>query len=476
MAVILLLIVVAAGLYIAVRSYLHSESFRTFLAAKVGKAAKVDGEFSPFHWDGLAVRSKDYEATGEHLIRSLRIDDLETEVGLGGLQRGVWEIRNSSARRVEIGIDGRSGEGDEEPRIEKKQAEKARGSVPDWLPTQVEVTGLQVDEVAVQAMLDGGPVSASGIRLGCNPVQGADAYDVKLTGGRLELPYPMLPALRLESVRLRYQDGRVFLNHASAGAWSDAHLELAGEADRETRRYSLEGGISGVKCEEAFDETWSRRVSGTLESSLRLANGSGEPVAGGHAVLHHGVLTALPVLDSLAAYSDTRRFRTLTLDEASTDWQWQRGHLRFTRIRLGSEALIQIEGSLDIRGRNLDGRFRLGLAPGVLATLPGAETDVFLPGERGLLWAPLHVTGTLDDPEEDLTDRLIAAAGLRMYEILPQTGEKVLRYSRNVLGETVPDEIDKALEKGEDVIRDGTKIIREAGDVLDGILGVPLPR
>ena len=34
------------------------------------------------------------------------------------------------------------------------------------------------------------------------------------------------------------------------------------------------------------------------------------------------------------------------------------------------------------------GRFRLGLAPGTLSTIPGAETDVFLPGERGLLWTP----------------------------------------------------------------------------------------
>ena len=132
--------------------------------------------------------------------------------------------------------------------------------------------------------------------------------------------------------------------------------------------------------------------------------------------------------------------------------------------------------SLDIRDGNLDGRFLLGIAPGVLSSIPGAETDVFLPGERGLLWTPLHITGTLDNPEEDLTDRLIDAAGMRMFEIVPQTGEKVLRFSRAMLEEHVPDAMDKALDKSGEIIRDGGEIIRGAQGVLDDILRTPSPR
>lgn len=465
----LAVIVGAAGLYVAVRMYLHSEGFRKFLSAKVGEAAAVDGAFSPFQWDGLAVRSKAFQASGDRMIRSLQVDNLRTEVGLGGLRRGVWEIRDSTATRVAIEIDGRSDQDEPEAPVARAQEKKARSAVPRWLPTQVEIMGLRVAELEFRAALDGGTTSGAGIKLDCEPARGG-GYDVTLRGGSILPPYPLLPELRLENARFRYRDGGIFLHHASAAAWSDAHLELSGEADRETRTYSLEGGISGVKCEEAFDETWSRRVSGVLESSLALGNASGDAVARGHVVLQQGVLTALPVLDSLAAYADTRRFRTLVLNEASTDWRWQRGLLRFTNIRLGSEALIRIEGSLDIRGRDLDGRFRLGLAPGVLASIPGAETDVFLPGEHGLLWAPLRVTGTLDDPKEDLTDRLIAAAESRMFEIIPQTGERVLRYSRALLDDKVPAEkVDKVIEKG-------GRILREANDLLDGILGPSPPR
>lgn len=126
-----------------------------------------------------------------------------------------------------------------------------------------------------------------------------------------------------------------------------------------------------------------------------------------------------------------------------------------------------MEGSLSIRGETLDGVFRLGLAPGTLANIPGAETDVFLPGERGLLWTPLRITGTLDDPKEDLTDRLIAAAGLRMFDVIPETGEKVIKFTRSVIGENPS----KAVDQGMKIIDEGTKAVRGAGDILNGILG-----
>ncbi|MCP5542443.1 MAG: hypothetical protein H7A49_00910 [Akkermansiaceae bacterium] len=473
---VLFLIVAAAGLFLAVRAYLHSDGFRSFLSAKVGEVARVDGSFSPFQWDGLAVRSKEYRATGGEMIRSLGIDDLRTEVGLGGLKRGVWEVRETSARRVEIEIDGRGRDETKVSPADSDPSEEARKSVPGWLPTKVEVMGLRIGEISFRALLDGGTIAADGMRLTCEPTRGGGGYDVTMSGGTAHAPYRMLPELRLDKARFRYEEGRIFLNHLSADAWSDAHLELSGEADRTTRLYSLDGGISNVKCEEAFDETWSRRASGIMESSLSLDNTSGKPVASGHAELHRGVLTALPVLDTLAAYADTRRFRTINLNEASTDWSWERGFLSFRNIRLGSEALLQLDGSLDIRDGNLDGRFLLGIAPGVLSSIPGAETDVFLPGERGLLWTPLHITGTLDNPEEDLTDRLIDAAGMRMFEIVPQTGEKVLRFSRAVLEEHVPDAMDKALDKSGEIIRDGGEIIRGAQGVLDDILRTPSPR
>jgi hypothetical protein len=157
----------------------------------------------------------------------------------------------------------------------------------------------------------------------------------------------------------------------------------------------------------------------------------------------------------------------LTLDDARTKWHWKKGEILLTDLVLSSDGLVRLEGSLSIRGQQLEGVFRLGLAPGTLATIPGAETDVFSPGERGLLWTPLRITGDLSDPKEDLTDRLIAAAGLRMFDLIPESGVIVIKFTQSIIGESSS----KTLEKGTKLIEEGSKAVRDVSGILDGILG-----
>jgi hypothetical protein len=173
------------------------------------------------------------------------------------------------------------------------------------------------------------------------------------------------------------------------------------------------------------------------------------------------------MLDALAAYADTRRFRIIQLSDARTKWRYSDGAYVFTDFVMASEGLIRLEGDFSIKGKAIDGLFRLGLVPGTLASIPGAERDVFLPGERGLLWAPIRITGTLDDPKEDLTDRLMMAAGMRMFDVIPESGEKVFKFTKSVLGESP----DKVIDRGLKVIDEGERVIESAEDVIKGILG-----
>jgi hypothetical protein len=143
------------------------------------------------------------------------------------------------------------------------------------------------------------------------------------------------------------------------------------------------------------------------------------------------------------------------------------GEVLLTDLVIGSEGLIRLEGSLSIKGENIEGSFQLGLVPGILARIPGAETHVFKPGRLGLMWAPVRVSGTLSNPKEDLTQRLTDAAGMRMFEMLPETGEQVFKFTRNVLGESPINTINK----GKEVIEKGEEAVKEAEGIIKGILG-----
>jgi len=470
---IALFLIAAAAFYAGVRGYLHSEGFRRLLSDQVSAAAGVSGEFEPFRWDGLTVNSEAFNATGDGLIHGLRLDGLQTEVMLGGLRRGVWELGNSRARRIQLLLDARGTEAavgappivvEETP---PPVASKPRKSKRQWLPKEVEMRRLELQEVSLDAFTDDGMLTARGLRIDVERADRPKSHHAQVSGGTLVLPYEFIPPVQLDEARLRSQPGGVFLTSLKASAWSAGRLEAGGEWDLETGALTLDGRISGVRCEEVFNEDWSRRLSGDLSTDYIYALEGGKGSASGRLVLERGVLTALPVLDVLAAYVDTRRFRTLVLSEAHCHWSWEPDMLVFDRIVLASDNLIRVEGRLVIRGEELDGTLRLGLAPGSLSGIPGAETHVFEPGERGMMWAPLRITGTTGRPREDLSDRLLAAAGMRLLETIPATGEKVLKFSRSVLGEDPYD----AVEKGVRIIEEGSRAVREVSGLLDGILG-----
>lgn len=464
-----LLVVALVGLgvgYGMLRSYLHSDAFRKFLSVEASDMAGVTGEFGPFHWEGLAVDTDSFEAKGDGLVTGVRADGLHTEIGLGGVRRGVWEVRGSSLRRLEVSVDARKkGEEKKIPEVSHKVGKKAKR--PAWLPSEAELDGIEVRELAVKAILDQGLAIASGMSVRAEQAGAKNAYRAEIEGGTIRVPFPSVPELRLDRARLRYQDGQVFLTDATLGAWANGRIQGNGEWEIRSRQFSVEGDATGLKCEDVLNADWSKRLTGEVTSDFRADNRPGSPQASGKLAIQNGVLTALPMLDALAAYADTRRFRVLTLHEAHTNWRWKKGGISLTNLVLSSEGLVRLEGGIDIRDRKIDGLFRLGLAPGTLARIPGAETDVFVQGERGLLWTTVRISGTLDDPKEDLTDRLIAAAGMRMFDQIPETGEKVIKFTRSLLGEPSS----KTIEKGVDILEKGSKTVREVSGILDGLLG-----
>lgn len=456
--------------YGMLRSYLHSDAFRKFLSVEASDMAGVTGEFGPFHWEGLAVDTDSFEAKGEGLVTGLRADGLHTEIGLGGVRRGVWEVRGSSLRRLEVSVDARKkGQEKKVPEVSHKVGKKAKR--PAWLPDEAELDGLEVRELAVKAILDQGLAIASGMSVRAEQAGAKGAYRAEIEGGTIRVPFPNVPELRLDRARLRYQDGQVFLTDATLGAWTNGRIQGNGEWEMKSRQFSVEGDATGLKCEDVLSADWSKRLTGDVTSDFRADNRPGFPQASGKLAIQNGVLTALPMLDALAAYADTRRFRVLTLHEAHTGWRWKKGEISLTNLVLASEGLVRLEGGIDIRGRGIDGMFRLGLAPGTLARIPGAETDVFVQGERGLLWTTLRISGTLDDPKEDLTDRLIAAAGMRMFDQIPETGEKVIKFTQSLLG----DPSSKTIEKGVDILEKSSKTVREVSGILGGLLGGEAP-
>ena len=86
----------------------------------------------------------------------------------------------------------------------------------------------------------------------------------------------------------------------------------------------------------------------------------------------------------------------------------------------------------------LEGLFQVGVTPTSLRWLPGSQARVFTVERDGYVWTSVRVTGLLDDLKEDLSQRLIAAAGTELYEGIKGTVEKGARDLLDLVKPLVP--------------------------------------
>ena len=458
----LLLAVSAVGGYLRLRAYLHSEGFRSFLAGLVGRTLHSEVVLEPFRWDGLQVNCGGMTADGTELVREVRANGLRTEVGLGGVSNGVWKLRGAVVRRVDL-VLGRG----ELPVLGSSSLGEG------WLPRRVELEDLRIEEANLSGRVGEDEFAARGQSWVVMPGVVSGAYDFAARGGSIDHPWSWFPDPELVQARFRVQGKRLYLTDAEAKVYGEGRLHMTGEAGFDEDDYTFEGSVRGVRGDRVLPEDWAKRLSGDLGADFTISYRDGRLGTRGKIGMKDAVLTALPVLDRLAAYADTTRFRVLNLNVARLDFFAEGERLRLTDIRIGSEGLLRLEGRMDIIGEQMDGRFALGLAPGTLARIPGAESKVFAERRDGLMWAPLRITGTMDDPQEDLSERLILAAGERMFELLPETGTRVLKFTRSAISDGASEMISGApgvVGAGVDVIQGAGGIVRDVGGGLFGLL------
>ncbi len=463
-------VLLVSGGYMWLKNYLRSDGFRELVNLKVSEVLEVEAEFDEFKWDGMELTAPNFIAGGEGLIRSIEAEELKTEVRFGPLLSKRVETEELQVRRLHVEVDVTK----DGPQFEDngRKALKFKTARVDELSGMVDFGEAALRWKEVKGIL--------------KPGQGRGSYEASLSRGRLLTPLSLFPRLDLQKADLRYIDDELILKNGSWKVYSSGRLATEGEIDFGSGDYFFEGSLVDVQCKEVVPEDWAKRITGELTSSFTV---EGEikktPLIAGDLQLSDGHLTALPVLDRIASYTATERFRRLSLRRAELKFRQRGKRLELTDIVVVSEGLLRIEGSLTIDDGQLDGDLRLGLTPSTLASIPGAAHRVFHPGREGLHWAPVKITGTTKYPQEDLSDRLIAAGFEWMYEMV--NGQLVLKQGGKVAGElaeTLWDAGGAAAELGAEIIGRGSEILSGVGsplkplqdgvgNVIEGILGLP---
>ncbi|MEZ5301788.1 MAG: hypothetical protein R3F11_14225 [Verrucomicrobiales bacterium] len=419
------------GLVVWPKSYMQSPDFRDLVSKATSDAIHADGEYENVAWSTGSVFSDTFDAKGRagEALRRARADSIRVDGDFSlttAMRRGAWVIDRIHINRVTMLFESPEGSGADPaspavklpPRSEPEQepAAEDRSWFASLIPEKIEIGPTDIAEVNILARQGG--KDALEVRGLAATIKRSDSEGGLLlngSGGTLRLGEMRKLETREFSARLR--DGDLFLTHAEFEGFDGARLFMAGEFGLEgSKRVEAELRVEKLDVAEVIPENWQRRLSGDVDAVATVTGSDGRLRQEGEIELKNGVLEALPVLEEIASYTRVDRFRKLVLHTAKAKFERDDTQLVVTDFELQSNGLVRIEGGFTLRDEMIDGSFRVGVTPGTLSWIPGAEQRVFTEESGGFLWTDMRLRGPADAPQEDLTARLRGAAVAQITE------------------------------------------------------------
>jgi hypothetical protein len=336
-----------------------------------------------------------------------------------------------------------------------------------WLPQRTEFGEVRIQEFGIKPAAGGPGVAISDMKVSAKPTSDQGAWNLRGSDGTLLLPGLTTP-FRMSSASARLGENALTLNDAVARWLGDSEITGRGELPFNSKPWNFSGHLSGLDLRNVLSADWTPKLSGVLEGEYEAASSPpADVLLKGKLSLKNGVVQGLPVLDRVADFTHTDRFRRVVLDEAKWDVERQGDLTKITNLALQSNGLIRVEGGMTLQNRRLQGDFLVGVSPETLRWMPGAQAHVFTQphptGAPGFVWTHVRLTGSLDGGiQEDLSNRLLAAMGRSLIDAplgAAEAGVDILGKSGGAV-----------LQGGEGVIKGADGVVGKGVDVIKGLI------
>jgi hypothetical protein len=277
-----------------------------------------------------------------------------------------------------------------------------------FLPNRVYLKRIETPQANVTWRFRGEQAGFFGTQLLITP-HGLD-FENFATGGRLKVA--LLPDLDLRRAHLLITKTLLTLYDIDLASNSRSAESIHAQANAsigKDKSIDLKANVDQVPIRSWLPAEWKEHLAGYAFGDLhwagqdpKLESSSGE----GSLRVSNGRIDSLPVLEKLAELSQKKSFEHLALSDCSLRFGWKFPKIDIENIAIEEKGKFRIEGEMSIEQRRLRGTIRLGLTREYLDWLPNPE-EVFSRKQDGYLWTNVHLSGTIDDPGQDLSPRII---------------------------------------------------------------------
>jgi len=443
-------VLTAVFLPLWVTRWLGGDQFRQLASQQLSILLKTEGELQPLEWSSFTVFSGGFtsrpDSPGPWLWQAR---ELRTEISPRLLLDRIL-------RFPEISIGELSLTPGTQPALvpfEKSASVPAEKTSSD-LFRDVQIGTVEIRSIQCKPSAASAGWGVQGLQISAQPSK--QQTDFRLRGGEIMTPFSWLGNIQLGGAKGRYTDPTVFLTSLDAKSPAGGMLQLSGEytpgpTPRAQGRatwdgWSIPGGKIGVGL---FDI--SARMSGEFVlQELR----QGGPVGQGQVRLVDARLEPGPgsetILGLLATLTGEPRLRGCPLNTAQAKWSMQPGLYDVSSIVAEAPGLLRAVGQVRITGQSLSGQILLGLERNLgskVNALSGGEC--FQREENGYLYETISLSGTLENPQNDLKAKLTSAIA----RTAVRTGAQILEKAAGSQG--------------------GGDAAKAAGQILNSLFGAP---
>ena len=443
-------VLTAVFLPLFVTRWLGGDEFRQLASQQLSILLKTEGELQPLEWSSFSVFSGGFAshpgASGPW-VWDLR--ELRTEISPRLLLDRILRFSEISIGELNLtpGTQPTLAPAEASPPV----AGDERSSD---LFRDVQIGTVEIRSVRVQPSAASAGWGIQGLQVSAQPSK--QQTEFHLRGGQITTPLSWLGSIQLGSAKGRYTDPTIFLTSLDAKSPTGGTLQLSGEytpgpTSRAQGRVSWErwpipGGKIGVGLFEI-----PALMSGEFVLQEMRAGG---PVGQGQVRLVEARLEPGPgsetILGLLGALTDEPRLRGCPLTTAQAKWSMQPGLYDVTQILAEAPGLLRAVGQVRITGQNLSGQVQLGLERNLgskVNALTGGEC--FRREEQAYLYETINLSGTLDNPQNDLKAKLTGAIA----RTAVRTGAQILEKAAGSQG--------------------GGDAAKAAGQILNSLFGAP---
>jgi hypothetical protein len=407
-AAVAMFFLIAAGLGVAVfyspllTHYIESEAFRTTMENETAKGLHFPQcHYAPIRrTSAFTAQTESFEArNGRKAMKSLDAQGITATFDPLGVFVRQWRF-----------TDVRVQSGDVEIQIYKANPEAVAPK--PWfaifLPTRVYLKRIETPNANVTWRFRGEQAGFFGTQLLITP-DGPD-FEYFASGGRLKMA--LLPDLDLRLAHLLITKTLLTIYDIDLASDSRSGESIRARANAgidKDKSVDLRANFNQVPIRSWLPAQWKEHLGGSAFGDLhwtgkdpKLESSSGE----GSVSVSDGRIDTLPVLEKLAELSQKKSFEHLALNDCSLSVVRKYPKIDIENVAIEERGKFRIEGEMSIEQRRLRGTIRLGLTREYLDWLPNPE-EVFSRKQGGYLWTNVHLSGTIDDPGQDLSPRII---------------------------------------------------------------------